>query len=366
VGPKTWDKVRPSFLNDLKTLDGLHGYWMKLNSQTPQSLSLSGDPVSVTTPIFLHKSWNLIPYLPNASDSLSHAFQSLGKAYRFVSAYYPQEGGTKTWDRARPGFLNDLKVVKPQFGYWVRMDTAKFLVYPSSGYQVPKMRVYFSEKILRKVQSSPYWCDFWAFQPELLVPGDTVRVYDGDGVLCGDTLVSPEGAFLVHVLGDDPNTPEEDEGATEGDTLTFVIAEKILPVHGTSQNFDTTIVPGPAIWTSMGSKRVQFKAEGHAVEQNKISPMPKGMVLFQNYPNPFNGETMIRYQLGEPTGPIRIAIFDLRGREIRTWHIENKNQEGQVIWDGLDGQCKEVPTGIYFYRIEWGNTMLTKKCLLLK
>lgn len=365
VGPKTWDKNRPSFLNDLTSLDGLHGYWMKLNSSTSETLALSGNPVAVTTPIFLHKGWNLISYLPNSSDSLWHAFQTLGKAYRIVSAYSPKEGGTKTWDRNRPPFLNDLKQLKPTFGYWVKMDTAKFLVYPSAGY-LPKRMAYFSETLSEKVQSSPFWCDFWAFQPELLVPGDTLLVYDSDGVLCGDTLVSPQGAFLVHVIGDDPSSLDEDEGAIEGDTLTFVIGGKVFFVYGTSQNFDSTIVPGPAIWTNMGSKRVQFNPESNTVERHTISTRPEKMLLFQNYPNPFNQNTVIHYSLPESDEKAQLKIFDTQGREMRVWSLSRERQNGQVIWDGRDKEGKEVPSGIYLYHIKTKQGVVTRKCVLLK
>ncbi len=52
--------------------------------------------------------------------------------------------------------------------------------------------------------------------------GDEVAVYDPDGVLCGLFILHTTGQYgMLHVYGDDPTTPEIDEGAKEGDALTF-------------------------------------------------------------------------------------------------------------------------------------------------
>jgi hypothetical protein len=369
VGPKTWDSVRPAFLNDLKNVDGLHGYWMKLNSQTTRTLSLTGSPVSVNTPLLLYKGWSLVGYLPNSADSLSHSFLSLGKAYRFVSGYDAGGGGTKTWDRSRPVFLNDLKVLNPKFGYWVKMDTVKSLVYPTGGYKAFKMMAWNPLAApSRRVESSPYSCDFWAYQPELFVTGDTVKVFDKEGVLCGDTLVSVEKAFLVHVTGDDPFTSDVDEGALEGDTLRFEIGGKKMRVAGASLTTpDTAIMPGrPAIWENMGSKHVRLAEEINAVPETSKPISEKTFVLFQNHPNPFNSQTLIGYQTPD-AGPITLAIFDIKGRLIRHW-IQESAPAGivQILWDGRDDWGSEVTTGIYVYRVEAGSLVLSKKCLYIK
>lgn len=54
-------------------------------------------------------------------------------------------------------------------------------------------------------------------------PGTCIDVYDPDSVICGQSIVSRSGEFgLIAVFGDDPETPV-DEGAREGDKLTFKV-----------------------------------------------------------------------------------------------------------------------------------------------
>ena len=74
-------------------------------------------------------------------------------------------------------------------------------------------------------------CDFWSQNTTISsgIPiqiGDVVTAKDTDGVICGVTTVGDagtgEGDYFIHVYGDDPNTPE-DEGAEDGDTITFFI-----------------------------------------------------------------------------------------------------------------------------------------------
>jgi hypothetical protein len=366
VGPKTWDSVRPAFLNDLKALDGLHGYWMKLNSQTNRTLTSTGVPVAVTTPIVLNRGWGLVGYLPESNDSLTHAFESLGSAFRFVSAYEANAGGTKTWDRVRPKPLNDLQVLKPTLGYWLKMDSAKSLVYPASGYKAAKAMALGRLLSSDALQSSPQWCDFWAYQPDLFVPGDTVRVFDQNGVLCGDTVVAAERGFLLHVAGDDPTTLEEDEGAVEGESIRFEMGGRAMRVLGTSISFDTTLIPdAPAVWENMGSKRVRLGPDTISPVPRPSPSVPGSCRLLQNHPNPFNGATVIRWEV-PASDAATLTLFDVHGRLVRRWISRGASaREGRIVWDGKNENGVEMPSGMYFYRLETKRTALVKKCLLI-
>jgi hypothetical protein len=359
---KSWDAVRPWFLNDLKKMDGIHGYLLKLNSPSVQTLSLTGAPVLVITPFLMYQGWSLISYLPESRDSLSHAFATLGKAYRYVSSF------VQSWDRTRPDFLNSLKITQPGVGYLVKMDTAKVLIYPSSGYKVLKLPARpVANAGPQRVHSSSKGCDFWAWQSDLFVPGDTVRVYDEDGVVCGDTLIAAQKAFMVHVAGDDPTTPDEDEGANEGDTLRFEIGGKKMFVVGTSPSFDTTIVVGqPALWEDMGSKHVRLGEYTSPVQGGRDPGMFHGFRLEQNHPNPFNSRTVIRFFIPDAKSAT-LTIFDVNGRMIRKWVRERAyTGNGEVVWDGRDTNGMEVPSGTYMVRLEAGKNSSTRKCQYIK
>lgn len=84
-------------------------------------------------------------------------------------------------------------------------------------------------------------------------------------------------------------------------------------------------------------------------------------VLYQNYPNPFNPSTTIRYQL-----PIQshatIKVFDVLGREVATLvnGIEEPGYKTVTFDAGM------LSSGIYYYRMQAGNYVETKKSLLMK
>ena len=98
----------------------------------------------------------------------------------------------------------------------------------------------------------------------------------------------------------------------------------------------------------------------------KITPVPARYALGQNYPNPFNPTTTIRFELPEDTHT-RIAIYDLRGREIVL--LANKPFHAgyhQVVWQGRDTFGNAVPSGMYFYRMEANAFSRTRKMVFLK
>jgi hypothetical protein len=73
--------------------------------------------------------------------------------------------------------------------------------------------------------------------------------------------------------------------------------------------------------------------------------------LSQNYPNPFNAETVVEYDLLEPSH-IDLVIFDITGHRIKTL-VSGYRQPGyhKEHWDGNNEYRAPVPTGVYFYRL---------------
>ena len=91
---------------------------------------------------------------------------------------------------------------------------------------------------------------------------------------------------------------------------------------------------------------------------------PWDFVLGQSYPNPTASETKISYSLSRTT-TIRITLFNLLGQEIKTL-VDGLVPSGAhtVNWDGRDRYGQPVAKGIYFYRLETGDFVMTKKLLL--
>jgi flagellar hook assembly protein FlgD len=68
------------------------------------------------------------------------------------------------------------------------------------------------------------------------------------------------------------------------------------------------------------------------------------------FPNPFRSRTTIRFELEAP-GPVRIDIFDLAGRRVRTLErLQLPAGTGEVVWNGRSDGGDRVAPGIYFFR----------------
>jgi len=88
--------------------------------------------------------------------------------------------------------------------------------------------------------------------------------------------------------------------------------------------------------------------------------------LFQNYPNPFNTQTEILFYLSEKQ-TILLEIYNIHGQKVKTLLNENLAKgKHSIIWNGKYDNNKEIPGGIYFYKLKSANNEITKKMLKLQ
>jgi len=83
--------------------------------------------------------------------------------------------------------------------------------------------------------------------------------------------------------------------------------------------------------------------------------------LEQNYPNPFNPSTTLRYSIAKQS-KVLIRIYDIIGNEIETV----VNEEKPVGTYKLTWNASDFPSGVYFYQLQAGDFIETKKMILLK
>ncbi len=96
------------------------------------------------------------------------------------------------------------------------------------------------------------------------------------------------------------------------------------------------------------------------------SSVPANFGLEQNYPNPFNPTTTIGYEI-QSAGMVRLTIFNVLGKEVRK--LVNEVQPAgkyQVVWDGRDSAGQVVPTGTYFYKLQFGEHAQIRVMSLVK
>lgn len=97
------------------------------------------------------------------------------------------------------------------------------------------------------------------------------------------------------------------------------------------------------------------------IEEEQIDEVPKEFLLSKNYPNPFNPNTKIKYALSSQQYAI-IKIYDILGNEVETLVSEEKPAGTyEITWDGTN-----LSSGVYFYRLQAGSFIETKKMVLIK
>ena len=96
------------------------------------------------------------------------------------------------------------------------------------------------------------------------------------------------------------------------------------------------------------------------VSENEVQVLNKFM-LNQNYPNPFNPTTKISYSIPEKE-QVELKIFDLIGNEVAT--LVNETKEQGVYKVNFD--ARTLSSGIYFYKLQAGSFIETKKMILLR
>lgn len=106
-----------------------------------------------------------------------------------------------------------------------------------------------------------------------------------------------------------------------------------------------------------------YVADFHALVPvvGRNNEIPAKFRLNQNYPNPFNPSTVISYQL-PVNSAVTLKIYDVLGREIKT--LVNERQTAgnhSIIFN-----AKNLPSGVYLYKLQAGTYTETKKLTVLK
>lgn len=94
--------------------------------------------------------------------------------------------------------------------------------------------------------------------------------------------------------------------------------------------------------------------------------IPETYELHQNYPNPFNPTTRIKYGLPE-SGHVRLTVYNVLGQLISI--IVSKEQTAgyyEVTWDAMTDTGIQVPSGLYFLRLETSDFSSTRSMVFQK
>ncbi len=92
---------------------------------------------------------------------------------------------------------------------------------------------------------------------------------------------------------------------------------------------------------------------------------PTGFNLAQNYPNPFNPTTKIEYSI-EKAGMVSLKVYNVLGLEVATLVDGHQEAGGHAISFGTRDGNLNLSSGVYYYRLEAGFFISTKKLIFIK
>jgi hypothetical protein len=96
-------------------------------------------------------------------------------------------------------------------------------------------------------------------------------------------------------------------------------------------------------------------------EKKQERILPKNYALSQNFPNPFNPSTSIQFQIPN-SGHVTLKVYNMLGCEIAS--LINEVRSAGVY--NFTWNASNLPSGVYFYRLQAGNYVEVKKAVLMK
>lgn len=185
---------------------------------------------------------------------------------------------------------------------------------------------------------------FYKFNPQ---GGDQIYIsvlvsVDNTAIGVGAVLLSEASSyteFAVPITYSDPATPNK-----------CIISFQILnPVGGTN--------------VTLGSEMYidDLQLSTDVVSVNDVELQPASFELKQNFPNPFNPTTTINYSLPNSSF-VKLVVYNSIGQEIATLVNETIAAGNHSV----EFDASNLSSGIYFYKLQAGSFVDTKKMILLK
>jgi hypothetical protein len=97
------------------------------------------------------------------------------------------------------------------------------------------------------------------------------------------------------------------------------------------------------------------------IGEHPLNSVPMEYSLSQNYPNPFNPSTTIKFELPKPAR-VRLSVYDILGREVSV--LVNEKRDAGVHEVKFD--AAGLASGVYFYMLQAGDFIQTRKMFLIR
>ncbi len=279
---------------------------------------------------------------------------SFGVGYSSVYAVRTTATGDSVWATTYGGSKADL-------GYTVEVTPDNgFLI---AGVTVPTGSSFYDMYVVKTDASgSVQWQNNYGGAKEDCAYSIAATI-DGNYLIGGTTESSGAGSVDMYLVKIDPMGNEMSEmtfGGSQADYCRDVIVNRNGGYFLCGYSFS---------YSRGGSDLYVVAAQGDQptdVYERNNPNLPSGFVLDQNYPNPFNQSSRIRFSIPTRTN-VRLTIYNILGQAVKDWPVQNLPAGTYSLdWDGLTRAGIPAATGIYFYRLEAGEFVQTRKMVLLK
>ena len=283
--------------------------------------------------------------------------------------YKTTDGGVQ-WDTTLSVASNDILSI--------------FFVDSNIGWSIGNHYWYHESTIYKTLDGGNTWDEIWVsnldlrsicFKDEnigLAVGNNGVIIRSTDGGSTWDEVWNKEGYVLKSVTFSSSDKAVT-VGKGNGDGIIVSIDGIIVSIDNVGGDYSIkweSWTPGlndicfyNNIGWAVGEESTIIKTgEGTSfVEEEKINEIPTNYSLSNNFPNPFNPITKIKYSTPQSSN-IVIKVFDILGNEIEILVNEEKPAGTyEITWS-----AENLPSGIYFYRLQADSFVETRKMVLLK
>ncbi len=203
-------------------------------------------------------------------------------------------------------------------------------------------------------------------------PNGGLRAFSGQQTIDGGYVVTGEYMFWLDTL----RTVFLLKTDSIGDTLWLREYRSLLPganARGNSvkQTMDGGyIIAGLTDWIG-GSNVYLIKTDQDGnvagIEESSHTRQVSVQPQLTVYPNPFKDRVDIRYRIPD-TGLriINLKIYDVSGMLVKSFNHLTIQPFNQIVWDGTDDSGHRLPSGVYFCRLEAGETVPMRKIIKLR
>jgi len=129
-----------------------------------------------------------------------------------------------------------------------------------------------------------------------------------------------------------------------------------------SMNVDSYLEAGALLNIGENStvKEISAAAYEGFVMHAKTKALPVKFELSQNYPNPFNPTTTLEFALKDRSD-WELTVYNVLGQTVTSWAGHD-----EAGWVTIHWNADQYSSGVYFYKLQAGDFVDTKKMLLLK